>query len=418
MANVNSLALLIAKRFRQGKRRSGIVSVVSFISTMSIALGVAVLLIGLSAMNGFERELHQRVLSVIPHGEVFDPRGPMANWRDVESQLLEQTDVVSTEPYVSFTGLIEYKTTLKALQIKGVDLAKSAQSSQLARFFEGESLADIASGQQKIVLGQGVATHLGVSIGDWVTVMMASQNQQNQIALQQPKRIRLQVAGILALSGDLGNQFALVPLQDAQQYTSLGDSVTGVMVTVKDLFKARYTIYRAVGQLRENLNARTWESDYGYMYRDIQLIRSIMYMSMVLVIGVACFNIISTLMIAVKDKRTDIAVLRTLGANDRLIRGIFIWYGLLTGIVGSLIGLILGVSCALNLSKIMALIENVTGHHFLSSNVYFIDFIPSQLQLGDVIAVLITSLILSLLASWYPARRASKIEPARVLSGL
>mgnify|MGYP000127666409 FL=1 len=197
----------------------------------------------------------------------------------------------------------------------------------------------------------------------------------------------------------------------------MGSSVTGIAIKVKDVFNAN-TLVRSAGEVTNSyVYIKSWIGKYGYMYRDIQMIRAIMYLAMVLVIGVACFNIVSTLVMAVKDKSSDIAVLRTLGAKDGLIRAIFVWYGLLAGLLGSVIGAVIGVVASLQLTAIIRVIEKIIGHQFLSGDIYFIDFLPSELHVLDVVYVLVTALVLSLLASWYPARRASNIDPARVLSG-
>jgi len=242
-------------------------------------------------------------------------------------------------------------------------------------------------------------------------------NNDGDNKLLQPKRIRLQVSGILQLSGMLDHSLALVPLADAQHYLEMGDSVSGIALKMTDPFQAVKLVRDAGEATRSYVYIKSWIGTYGYMYRDIQMIRAIMYLAMVLVIGVACFNIVSTLVMAVKDKSSDIAVLRTLGAKDRLIRAIFIWYGLLAGLLGSVSGVVVGVLVALNLTSLVRGLESITGHHLLAGDIYFIDFLPSELHWIDVFSVLITAILLSLLASWYPARRASRIDPARVLSG-
>ena len=266
-----------------------------------------------------------------------------------------------------------------------------------------------------MILGKGVADALHVKQGDWVSIMIPNADADHQ--LLQPKRVRLHVTGILQLSGQLDHSFAMIPMQDAQQYLDMGSSVTGIAIKVTDVFHANKLVRDAGEVTNSYVYIKSWIGTYGYMYRDIQMIRAIMYLAMVLVIGVACFNIVSTLVMAVKDKSGDIAVLRTLGAKDGLIRAIFVWYGLLAGSVGSLFGVVIGVICALNLTPIINGIEYLIGHKFLSGDIYFIDFLPSELHWLDVFYVLVTALLLSLLASWYPARRASRIDPARVLSG-
>ncbi|PKH26338.1 lipoprotein-releasing system transmembrane subunit LolE [Enterobacterales bacterium CwR94] len=410
-----SLSLLLGMRFSRGRRRGGMVSLISIISTAGIALGVAVLIIGLSAMNGFQRELNDRVLAVVPHGEISPVKPPFNDWHAVQQRVDQVPGIVATAPYISFTGLIESGAKLQAMQLKGVDPQQELKLSALPQYVKDNAWSTFAAGKNQVIIGQGAATTLGIKQGDWISVMIPNNDSGNK--LLQPKRVRLQVSGILQLSGMLDHKLALVPLQDAQQYLDMGNDVGGIAIKVNDVFNANQLV-RDAGQVTNAwVYVKSWIGTYGYMYRDIQMIRAIMYLAMILVIGVACFNIVSTLVMAVKDKSSDIAVLRTLGAKDRLIRAIFIWYGLMAGFVGSLIGAIIGVLVALNLTPIMRGIEKVTGHHFLSGDIYFIDFLPTELHWLDVVSVLATAFVLSLLASWYPARRASRIDPARVLSG-
>ncbi|WP_416412717.1 lipoprotein-releasing ABC transporter permease subunit LolE [Pantoea sp. App145] len=410
-----SLSLLLGLRFSRGRRRGGMVSLISIISTIGIALGVAVLIIGLSAMNGFERELNSRILAVVPHGEIEPVNQPFRNWQPMIAPIEQVPGIAAAAPYVNFTGLIESGAKLQALQVKGVDPQQEPRLSALPRFVADNAWSQFAAGKQQIILGGGIATSLNVKQGDWITIMIPNNDGQNK--LLEPKRIRLQVSGILQLSGMLDHSLALVPLADAQNYLDMGDSVSGIALKMNDPFKAQKLVRDAGEVTHSYVYIRSWIGTYGYMYRDIQMIRAIMYLAMVLVIGVACFNIVSTLVMAVKDKSSDIAVLRTLGAKDGLIRAIFIWYGLLAGLLGSVSGVVVGVVVALNLTPIMRGLEHLTGHQLLAGDIYFIDFLPSELHWLDVISVLATAIILSLLASWYPARRASRIDPARVLSG-
>lgn len=409
------LSLKIALRFSRGRRRGGMVSLISVISTIGIALGVAVLIIGLSAMNGFERELNQRILAVVPHGEIEPVNPPWQEWREALSKIEPVKGVVAAAPYINFTGLVESGKNMRAIQIKGVDPQQESRLSALPRFVRDNAWANFKAGSQQIILGKGVADALHVQPGEWISVMIPNIGSEHQ--LRQPKRIRLQVSGVLQLSGQLDHNFAMIPLADAQNYLDMADSVSGIALKVNDVFHANSVVRDAGEATHSYIYIKSWIGTYGYMYRDIQMIRAIMYLAMILVIGVACFNIVSTLVMAVKDKSSDIAVLRTLGAKDSLIRAVFIWYGLLAGAVGSVTGVVCGVICALNLTTIIKGFEALIGHKLLSGDIYFIDFLPSELHWQDVIYVLITALVLSLLASWYPARRASRIDPARVLSG-
>lgn len=410
-----SLSFLTALRFSRGRKRGGMVSLISVISTIGIALGVAVLIVGLSAMNGFERELKNRILAVVPHGEIEPVKQPFKDWPSILQRVEKVPGIAAAAPYINFTGLMENGAQLRAVGVKGVDPQQENQLSALPKYVQGDAWANFKSGEQQVILGKGVADALGVKQGSYVTVMIP--NSDPQMKLLQPKRIRLHVTGILQLSGQLDHSLAMVPLADAQQYLDMGDSVTGIAIKVNDVFAANKLVRDAGEVTNSYVYIKSWIGTYGYMYRDIQMIRAIMYLAMVLVIGVACFNIVSTLVMAVKDKSGDIAVLRTLGAIDGFIRAIFIWYGLLAGLVGSVSGVVVGVIASLQLTNIIKGLEKLMGHSFLSGDIYFIDFLPSELHWLDVLIVLVTALVLSLLASWYPARRASRIDPARVLSG-
>ncbi|MFP3013375.1 MAG: lipoprotein-releasing ABC transporter permease subunit LolE [Arsenophonus sp. NC-QC1-MAG3] len=408
-------ALKIAIRFSQGKKRVSLVSLISIISILGIVLGVAVLIIGLSAMNGFERELKNRILSVVPHGQIAVVNQPYLNWQADLAKVRQTPGVVGVSPYINFTGLIEKGGTLKAIQVSGVDLSSERSVSSLPDFILNDAWKKLKLGNNEIILGQGVAKILKVSPGDHITIMISNHN--DKLGIQQLNRISVTVVGILKLNGMLDHHLAIVPLQDAQQYLSYGDSITGFQISVNDVFAANKVVYDAGINTGHYVTIKSWIADYGYMYNDIQMVRGIMYLTMILVIGVACFNIVSTLVMAVKDKRTDIAVLRTLGAKDSFIRAIFLWYGLITGMIGCFIGMLVGIFISLNLTTIIKYIENIINHPILSGDIYFIDFLPSELQIIDVFYVILTTLILSLLASWYPAKRATKIDPARILSG-
>lgn len=409
------LALVTALRFSRGRKRAGMVSLISVISTLGIMLGVAVLIIGLSAMNGFERELKNRILSVVPHGQIYSVKQPFTQWQSALPRIENTPGVVAAAPYVLLTGLLEKGTELKAVSVMGVSPDKQGDISTLPNYVQDNAWQDFKAGKQQIIIGQGVADALKLAKGDWLTILIP--NNDDPTKLLQPKRIRLQVGGVFRLSGMLDHQLALIPLADAQKYLDYGQAVTGIEVKTIDPFQINEIIHNAGINSQEYVYAKSWINDYGYMYSDIQMIRSIMYLSMILVIGVACFNIVSTLIMAVRDKSSDIAILRTLGARDSHIRNIFLWYGLLSGMVGCIAGVIIGALVAYNLTPLVSFIESLTGHSVLSGDVYFVDFLPSEIHWIDVFSVFVTTVILSLIASWYPARRATKLDPARILSG-
>ncbi|MCA4020742.1 lipoprotein-releasing ABC transporter permease subunit LolE [Vibrio vulnificus] len=410
----SSLALLIGRRFSQAKQRNKMVSFISLSSTIGIAVGVAVIIIGLSAMNGFERELQSRVLSVIPHAELEGVRAPVENWQSVMTQVVANPKVVAAAPYVKFTGLVERGNKLKAVEVRGVEPDFEQAVSTMSQFIDQQAWSQFLPGQNQVIVGRGVANELGVNVGDYVTLLIPQTGESTKV--QAPKRVRVKVTGMLTLNGQIDHNLVLLPMADAQQYNHLGEGVTGIALKTNDVLNAQ-AIVREVGrQIDVYVYLRSWQQQFGFLYRDIQLVRTIMYLVMVLVIGVACFNIVSTLMMAVKDRASEIAILRTMGAGDGLIKRIFVWQGVFFGVLGSVLGSVVGVLVALNLTTLIKGLERVIGHQFLSGDIYFVDFLPSQLRLDDVLLVSGTAIVLSIVATWYPAARAAKLKPAAVLS--
>ena len=408
----------ISWRYQRGKQKNPLVALISKFSAIGIALGVAVLIVGLSAMNGFERELNSRILAVVPHTEItVNPHGNEAtlnHWQNLAERLKTNKKITALSPFVSFTALVENGNKLKVVQVKGVDKQAEDQVSSLGKFVEGDGWQKFAE-EGGLVLGSGIAKELDVKAGDWVSLLISQPNGEDQMA--QPNRERVQVTAILRLDGQLDHSYALLALPQAQELMGYReDQITGVELKVDDPFKVQEMDYSMLNDYPQLLYIQNWVAKFGYMYRDIQLIRTVMYIAMVLVIGVACFNIVSTLIMAVKDKQGDIAIMRTLGANNGFIKQIFIWYGLLAGMKGCLIGIVLGVVLALNLTPIIQGIETLLGKKLLSDGIYFVDFLPSELHWFDVVLVLVAALVLSLLASLYPASRAAKLQPAQVLS--
>ena len=408
----------ISWRYQRGKQKNPLVALISKFSAIGIALGVAVLIVGLSAMNGFERELNSRILAVVPHTEItvnpHDNEATLNHWQNLAERLKTNKKITALSPFVSFTALVENGNKLKVVQVKGVDKQAEDQVSSLGKFVEGNGWQKFAE-EGGLVLGSGIAKELDVKAGDWVSLLISQPNGEDQIA--QPNRERVQVTAILRLDGQLDHSYALLALPQAQELMGYReDQITGVELKIDDPFKVQEMDYSMLSDYPQLLYIQNWVAKFGYMYRDIQLIRTVMYIAMVLVIGVACFNIVSTLIMAVKDKQGDIAIMRTLGANNGFIKQIFIWYGLLAGMKGCLIGIVLGVVLALNLTPIIQGIETLLGKKLLSDGIYFVDFLPSELHWFDVVLVLVAALVLSFLSSFYPASRAAKLQPAQVLS--
>ncbi len=409
----------ISWRYQKTKQKNRLVSLISTFSSIGIALGVMVLIVGLSAMNGFEKELNQRVLSVMPHAELTSYQNgqqvPINRGKELLKLVKNNENITAISPFVSFSALIENGSKLKIAQIKGIDPKLQQQSSNLHQFIPQQQWQAFKT-QGGLILGAGIAKYLNLKLNDEVGLLLPQTSDDGKFS--QPQRFNLTVAGILRLDGQLDHSYALLPISKAQKllgYTK--QQYSGIEFSVKDPFNIRDIQMSEVTYFEQPLYIQTWIDKFGYMYNDIHLVRTIMYIAMVLVIGVACFNIISTLIMAVKDKQGDIAILRTLGANNHFIQKIFLYYGLIAGMKGAIIGIILGIFLSLNLTSLIQGIENLIDTKLLSDGVYFISFLPSELYWLDILWVLLATIILSLIASLYPAIRASKLEPAKVLSG-
>lgn len=413
--------LFIAWRYLRSRHQNSLVSLISKFSTIGIALGVAVLIIGLSAMNGFQRELNNRILAVVPHMTISaiatsGATPALYDWKQLESIVEQQnhTQIKASAPFVTFTALLENGTKMHVAQIQGVDPKQYNQVSAIGQFVLNGAWQKF-NNDSGIILGSAIARQLSLKSGDWLTLLLSEEGASGLNA--QPKRFRVQVAGILRLDGELDYSYALLPLSQAQAFIGFTKGeVSGVQFSLKNPFAVNKLQFTDLNSYPQRLSLNVWTDKFGYMYRDIQLIRSVMYIAMILVIGIACFNIVSTLIMAVKDKQGDIAIMRTLGANNRFIKRIFLYYGLLSGMKGSLIGILVGVVLSLNLTEIIQFFEKLFHTQILSEGIYFVDFLPSELHWLDVAIVFAVAVLLSLLASIYPASRAVKLEPVKILS--
>ncbi|VFP88613.1 lipoprotein-releasing ABC transporter permease subunit LolE [Candidatus Erwinia haradaeae] len=410
-----SLSFFLGIRFSYSFRQGSIVSLIGVLSILGIALSISVLIISLSVMNGFEYELNHRILAVVPHGEIESVNQTFSTWRSLLNVVEKVPGVVAAAPYVNSTGLIQNGRRVLAVQIKGIDAQLESRISAIPFYVQGLMWKHFVSGQKKVLIGQSAANSLNIKLGDWISLMITKSGSDNKIL--QKKKVALQVVGMFNLNGIYANNMVYIPLIDMQNLLEIGESITGIAIRVDHPFHAEQVVYQAGKRTGLYVAIRSWISTYGYMYHDIQMIRGLLYLAMVLIIGISCFNIMSTLVIAIKDKGSDIAILRTLGAKDELICSIFLWYGLLLGgLTGSIIGVVIGILVVVNLTSIFYIFEKVTGYHLLSGDIYFIDFIPSRLDWIDVIIILLTVVVLSLGSSWYPAQKAIRLCPARVLS--
>ncbi|MBK4765200.1 MAG: lipoprotein-releasing ABC transporter permease subunit LolE [Pantoea sp. Brub] len=409
------LSLLIAIRFICGPNRSSTASLNWVISTISIILGIVILIIGLSAINGFQKELNNRILSIIPHYEIESINNqPLYNWKRIISSLKKIPEVVSIAPYINFMGLIKNGIKIKSIYIQGIDPAKELDFSHLSKFINKNTWHNFQSNKNTIMLGQGVANSIDANEGDWITITINDNNDTEK--LTKLKDINVQVKGIFKLGSILDQNIAIITLSDAQNYLNMHNNITGIKLKINNPFKTQ-NISKYINKL-DNLNliVHNWINKYGYLYNDIQMIRKIIYLVMIFVMSISCFSIISILFIVIKEKNNDIAILQTLGIKNYLIYITFMFYGLIISIPGSIIGILIGVLISLNLTYLIHKIEYIINYPLLNSKIYFIDFCPTELYFTDILYILLTVIVLSLFASCYPAHCAKLIKPVRVLN--
>jgi lipoprotein-releasing system permease protein len=405
-------ALELARQFRKTRSQQRFISFISMSSTVGIALGCFVLILLLSVMNGFERELTDRILSVIPHGELYsvDKRG--IDNLDAQRYRLEQDErIARVTPYTKLTGMLQYKGELKAIELTGIIAADNQQ------YFEDRvsqpQWLSFQANDKGVLIGQGIAEKLGVQPGDAVQVLVPVAT--NDLTFKAPKTITLTVSGFLSIGGELDNLVGLMHLDMASNAAEITSKAQGMQFTFYNAYSAN-EIMREIGySYPQAVYMSDWTRTQGHLYNDIQLVRAVVYIALVLVIGVACFNIVSSLVMAVREKQAAIAILKTMGATDSLIRTIFILQGIINGVVGITTGVLLALLVAPNLSAIVLFVENALGIEVLSGDIYFIDFLPSELHWGDVGITVALALTLCVLATLYPAQKAVKISPSSAL---
>ena len=418
------LSLFLGFRYVRSRQGNGFASFISASSTLGIALGVMVLIVVLSAMNGFERELAQRLLSIVPHGELVSVNSPIEHWPKEVQSMQQKKHVIAAAPVIKLTGMMQKGSELKGVELRGVDVRLETLVSEIDDFMINGQWQNISQ-KNSVVIGAGVAKKLAVTVGDTVQVLLPKPNEANPPQSQAQNthkqfpvllKRNLTIVGIFKFGGIIDDTLAYTSLEQAADIMQYQPGQTqGIRIKVDDVFLAPQVIRDVANRFDYHVYIYDWTRTQGHVYNDIQLVRMVMFIVLVLVIAVASFNIVSTLIMAVNEKKSDIAILKTMGAGASTIMAAFIVQGLMNGVLGCLVGTLLGVYLSLNLTGIIVNIESLFRVKILSADVYFIDFIPSQLHANDVYFTVFTALVLCLIATIYPAWRATKVEPAEVL---
>jgi lipoprotein-releasing system permease protein len=408
-------ALFIGLRYTRAKRRNHFISFISLASMIGIALGVAVLITVLSVMNGFDREIKSRVFGMVPAITVSSNTGFVADWQNLQRIIKQQPNIIASAPFVTGEVLLNYGGSVQPALLTGILSDEEKNIYSLSEKMVQGKLSDLQSGKFGIVLGQTLANQLGATLGDKITVVTP------QVSLSpagvMPRYKRFTVVGIFHAGTGFGfdKGLSFSQLNDAQKVMGLGANGSGLHVKINDVYAAPRIAQQLMYQFSSNASVTTWADQFGEFFHAVQLEKTMMFFILLLIVAVAAFSLVSTLVMVVSEKESDIAILRTFGATPRTIMSIFIVQGALVGIIGTFLGVVGGVLLAWNAPNIVSGIEHLFHVQFLSSNVYFVNELPSEIELSDVIKIGLASLIMSLLATIYPAWRAAKMDPVESL---
>jgi len=408
------LELFIGLRYTRAKRRNHFISFIALTSMVGIILGVMALITVLSVMNGFEKELRNRILVVVAHATVSEPDGALRDWPAVQDEVAHQPHVLGAAPYIEGEGMLSASQGVSGVLIRGVLPGEEPRVSDIGAKMIAGRLEDLRPDGFGIVLGKELALRLGAWVGNKVTLVTPQVTVTPAGIL--PRLKRFTVVGIFEVGMyEYDNGLAVMNLADAAKLFSMGDTVSGLRLKVDDLLRAPAVAHELETKLPPGYIVSDWTQQHVNFFRAVQMEKTVMFVILLLIVAVAAFNIVSTLVMMVRDKEADIAVLRTLGATPRSIMAIFIVQGSVIGIVGTVLGGVFGVLLALNVETIVPLIEHLFHVEFLSADVYYISELPSDLQWPDVINICGVSLVLSLVATLYPAWRAARTQPAEAL---
>ena len=407
---LNSISLFLGLRYTLARRRSRSVSFISSIAMVGIVLGVALLIVVLSVMNGFDRELRERILSIMPQVTLYHARG-IEQWRPLREQLLENNNINAVAPFVELQGMANFGKTTEPLLIYGIDAEFEPSVSIIHRFLQQDSLQALSTSHDSIILGYQLAAKLKVVKNDNINIIIPRAEGQ-----QQPPAVRrLRISDIFKTNTELDSSLALMNIQAAANLSSAPNVISGLHIKAYDLFASSLVAQQLSSQLPYGFYSTDWTRTHGNIYYAIKMSKNLVGLLLLLIIAIAAFNVVSTLVMVVIDKHTDIAILRTLGLTRRQIMSVFMVQGSFIGLIGTVIGVVLGLLLANSVQYIVAFIESLFNVNFLKTDIYPISYLPSQILWSDVLMIVSISLLMCLLATIYPAWRASSVKPAEAL---
>ena len=406
--------LYIGLRYTRAKRRNGFVSFIAMISMIGIALGVAALIVVLSVMNGFGKELKERTLGMTSHATVTGQDGYLQNWRKTREKLIGQPNLLDSAPYTQAEAMLSNGGRVSGAIIRGILPSEEPKVSDVGDKMVSGQLKDLKPGEYGIILGRELANALGVYEGEKITVITPQASITPVGVL--PRLRRFTVVGVFeAGMHQFDRSMAMMHMRDAQKLFSLDGKVNGLRLKLVDMFNARQVSYEIENTLGDDYWVRDWTNMHSNLFKALKTEKVVMFIILLLIVAVAAFNIISTLVMTVKDKQADIAILRTLGMTPGSLMMVFIIQGVFIGLIGTVLGVAFGVPIALNVSDIVAGIEHMFSTKFLPADVYYITKISADLRVSEVLTYSISAFLLSVLATIYPAWRASKVQPVDAL---
>jgi lipoprotein-releasing system permease protein len=413
------LTLFVGLRYLRSSKGSGFASFVSAASVVGVALGVATLIVVLSVMNGFENELRERLLGLTSHASIVDKQGPeagMTEWPPLVRSMLKHEQISGAAPFIELEVMMSGPAGLSGAIVTGVEPDLENTVSRIGDSMLLGSLFDLRSGSSQIILGRVLAQRLGVTVGDRVTVLVPQISVSGQGI--DSRLVGFVVTGLFELGvSDHDSVRAFIHLADAADISNLGDRVSGVRIETNDIFSAPVIVREQLKLSTEatHLKVVDWTQQNASYFRAIRIEKTMMALLLSLIIGVAAFNIVATLVMVVTEKRSGIAILRTIGCSRREVVSIFVLQGTLIGWVGTFVGVALGVSISLNIETLAPVLENVFGFKFMPADLYYLTRLPAELRPGDVVWTSLAVLLITALATIYPALRAASVQPAEVL---
>jgi lipoprotein-releasing system permease protein len=408
------LSLFIGSRYTKAKRRNHFISFISLSSMLGVALGVAALITVLSVMNGFEKELKERILGMTSHAFITGADGTLKDWTAVQDRVKENPFVIDSAPFVEGQAMLSQGNRVRGTLIRGIDPDMEKTVSEIGDKVIWGDYNALQPGSFGIILGADLATAMGVMTGDKITLITPHVSPTPAGVI--PRLKRLTVVGVFEIGMyEYDSALAIMNITDAAKLFKIPDRVTGLRLEFEDVFSAPQSLRIVMQDMPAQYRGADWTFQHANFFRALKTEKTVMFVILMLIVAVAAFNIVSTLVMMVTDKQADIAILRTLGMSPKQIMGIFVVQGTLIGFLGTIFGVIGGVLLALNVERIIAGIESILGYQFLPADVYYISSLPSQLQSQDVIVIAITAFVLSILSTLYPSWRAAQIKPAEAL---